>query len=413
MLHLVAAAEDHEVAPELPEGVSETVAEQMRDAYLHLPEHEREAGLDAIAREHGITDPEMVAAVREHARVRAEQLDKAVERERVRFAAETNSAYVDDERVRELVGQVSPEVMAELSRQHPELLAQVREGLDDDAEIVDFALDLAAQLDEAAPGRRAALRTELRVEHKQAELAKVFEEGSGGRERIKQLMTDCSPEEYARLDEAFGGQLAAKLAASSEPDGWDIARVVVTGLAIIATGGLAGPMLLWAYEIALVAGKTGQLTEELSELSGLDALTPATSDPEMLAILGRARQAQAGGDYPIRADLDAKLSALEGELTSWWTNDTVVMEIFADLNPKELAELKRRYEADHGAGSLVERLRETVQGEDLAAAVGALRNADDAAAGIDRGQTMLEDCRDMVRRERAAELEKDPKHKGK
>ena len=129
VMDMVQGGRDFSPAPELPPGVSPLVSEEVRRIKnQHLPPEQEQAELESLRARKGLVEEEF-AVVLEHAKVTQEQFEKTVERKMKLLEAEKRTGffdYVSDSNVDRVTKGMSPEVLAEINRRNPALVANIQ-----------------------------------------------------------------------------------------------------------------------------------------------------------------------------------------------------------------------------------------------------------------------------------------------
>jgi len=406
-LDMIDRAENYTPAPELPPGVDASVSERLRDLMRQYPEtddpdlqRERDAAFANFRIDMGLSAAafDSVQAHAEHQAVHFEQdLARAVRA----IEAETESWYVDDDRMREIIMGASPELLHALRQRYPDLMNEALEGTGGDTYD-----DLEQQYSQAAAvmgldyDQRADRILEMRVEYKAEKLAEEFDAWFwNDSARVRELLADCSEEELRLLDARFDGQLAEKIEDVSKPT---IFQSVIT-VAAFAVSPLGAYLLL---------GNPFNYEDE-TELAGLQ---------------GSVRNTRNDGDGGYTTDqskVTAAVASLREELDSTlWVSDNKLLSIMSSLNPAELMELRAQIEGD-GPNSIPvygddgERLsfrqilEANMSGDTQAKAVAMLAEAEDAAAGRNRREEMQQQARDMAIKQRMDEIAKSAQGRNK
>ncbi|MEQ1564937.1 MAG: hypothetical protein ABMA64_04815, partial [Myxococcota bacterium] len=378
-------------AVELPAGVTRAVPDELnRLRRLHLSDDAFRAKCDELRATHGLSEGDF-ATVQAFADRDQVVFDLKVNQKLAAFDREVDSNYVDDARIAALMASLTPEMVAEMLRRRPTLMDQIRAGLDQDSDVqrdFDFLVTASKAVASADPEKAKAALTEARLGHKQRELERQFDRDTASDPlRLKQLLADCSPEELKALDERFGGKLSEKLEQTQKkPDPWKYAQAAL----LTATLGPIGAVI------------------------GAGMVSGAAIDPAIYEMTARVRDATVdpAKGWPLDgARVDAVLGSLDAD--SWLTTDAALLGQLKSLNPRELVEAKSRWEGAHPGQRFDDLLKQRLDGDELALAVGSLRNAEDVVAGRDRNAEMLESCRTLVTQERFEELRRDPQNKGK
>ncbi len=402
---MVQAGRQFQTAPELPSGVSPLVSDEVRRIRgMHLNPDDEQQQLETLRAKKGISEEDFVV-VQENARVNQEQFDKAVERKIKLLSAEQrdegfwgNFESVSDSHVKQVCAGITPEMMAEIQKRNPKLVENIHNGISGDIqEDFDYTVKLGQDIAKTPADERAKLVTDERVNHKAEQLQQEFDAWFEDKDRIKDLLKDCSQDELKALNDRFGGKLQDKIDKANETSIWG---KIGLGIGLIGLAVLMGPLALAVGGVALM----GMGSDE--------------KDPEAMAIRMRLKDATSDPNKPYdpntnKAARDAAMATLNSEFNSWWTRDSTCLAALKSLSPRDLAELQKEYNTLHGEGALEAQLRKGVSGDELVKSIACLRDAEDAAAGIDRGQQMKDTCRQMAVKSVMEDLKKDPKNKDK
>jgi hypothetical protein len=406
-LDMIDRAQDYTPAPELPAGVDPAVSSELRDILRRFPQSNdpetaraRDAALAEFKIMNGLSEAAF-GSLQAYAEHESQNFDQEVERRAAMIRAETDSMWVDDERMRELIMGSDPELLHALLERYPDLMNDALEGTGGDTyEDIEQQISQARTVMDMPYAERADQIRDMRVEYKVTQLEEEF--GSwvwNDAGRVQELLADCSEEELRLLDERFGGQLAEKIEEVSKPT---IFQSIVTVVAYAANP-------LYAY---MLIGSPFNYEHET----------------EMAALQGQVRAGRADGDGTFAVDQSRVSSAVEAfrdELDSTlWVSDSTLLSIMGSLNPAELMALREQIEGDgpnaipvYGEDgqrmSMREILEANMSGDTLAQAVATLADAEDTVNGRNRREEMQQVARDLAIKDRMAELKKDPRNRDK
>jgi DNA uptake protein ComE-like DNA-binding protein len=406
-LDMIDRAENYTPAPELPPGVDSSVSERLRDLMRRHPEtddpdqqRERDAAFAEFRLEMGLS-ASAFDSVKAHAEHTAATFEQDLTRAVRAIEAETNSWYVDDERMREIIMGASPELIHALRQRYPDLMNEALEGTGGDT----YA-DIEQQYSQASTvmglpyDERSDRIRDMRVEYKASQLEDEFDSWFwNDSARVRELLADCSDEELRLLDARFGGQLAEKIEEVSKPT---IFQSVVTAAVFIANP-------LYGY---LIFGNPFNYEDE-TEMAGLQGAVRQT------------RNDADGGYSTDQSKVNAAVASLRDELDSTlWVSDNKLLSIMSSLNPAELMALRAQIEGDgpnsipvYGENgerlSFREILEANMSGDTQAKAIAMLADAEDAAAGRNRREEMHQQARDMAIKQRMDEIAKSAQGRGK
>ncbi len=400
---MVKTGKDFEQAPDLPSGISPLVSDEVRRIKMNLPESMWQNELDTLKAQKGISDEDF-AIVQKHAEVNQRMFEKAVESKmRLLDAEKTDDSWagrhlewVDDAHVSEIGKGITPEMMAEINKRRPGLVQNIQAGIDGNVkEDFDYNLNLGNKLANLPEDEHQKVASAARVDHKAEQLQQEFDAWFEDKGRIKELLKDCSTEELKALNDRFGGKLQEKIDKANEPS---TLGAFAAGAGLVGLSLLMGPLVFAVGAVALGGASCDE------------------KDPEWMAVRMRLKDATCDPKAPYKPNDEAiakARKALEGEFGSLWTRDSTCLAALKGLSPRDLATLQEQYNRDHGPGALEAALRKDVSGDDLVKSISLLRDAEDAASGIDRGQQMKDTIRQMAIKEVMADLKKDPKNSSK
>jgi len=407
-LDMIDRAEDYEPPPDLPPGIDAEVSLQLQDILRRYPvsddpeeQTRREAALAEFKLMNSLSESDFTS-VQAHAEHMNEVFDADVERRQVLIAAEVNSMWVDDDRMRELIMDCDPAMLAALQQRYPDLMKDALEGTGGDVyEDIDHKLSMANEVMELPYEERADRIREIRVDYKVEQLTEEFN-AVFWRDpaRVLELLDDCSEEELKLLDERFGGRLAEKIDEVMKPTIFQTIAVVAV---FVVCGGIAG---------VLVA----------------NAVAANDSDTGLQSIRGKVNATRTDGEGNYSLDetkVNDSAQRLQDELNSTlWVSDAALLATLTSLNPRELMELQARMQGDGPDAlnitdsdgnrlSLHDLVQKHLGGDEKAKAVALLADADDAMSGRDRRSELKDSCRDMAIKEKMDELAKNPRNKDK
>ena len=412
-------AEKFAKAPTLPEGVTEKDSRFLQDILKTNPD----PGSDDYKRlitnyksMRGLNDSDFESLLA-HAQHQVTYFEQEVERAHYSLASEVRGSliYTDDDRIKTLLGRMSHEQLAALYAKDPSLVNDALASVGGDLH-TDFSDKLKSSRDAMKQPfeKREKFISKRRVDHKAKQLEREFGAWfSPDRDRIREMLKDCTDEELKELNKRFGGLLQEKIDDAMKPTFFEAAIAVI---AIVAIAFIPGLGLLAAG--AMMAGTA------LGAGLGAQALGIG-HDPESIAIKARIGNAtnQTDGKYTVsQAKVDASVNKLQDELNSLlWVSDSVIMNALASLNPAELLELDKRMKLPPPKGieitdkdgnrlSLQGLIEKHLDGDEKAAAVALMKGAEDAVSGVDRREDLESSCKMAAIDERMKELAKDPRH---
>ena len=395
-------AEKHTPTPSLPEGMDPEVSKELQDMLRSYPDRDSEDFKQAVADykiHKGLSagDLDMVMA---HATHQVKYFDEEKARQVKALKAEAdNILHVSDDRIDEIVKRIPHEMLAAIAKEHPELIEMIRGGIGGDVrKNFEHKLATANQAQGLPFEKRKEHITKARVKYKEEQLKLEF--GAlvwTDKDRVKELLRDCTDEELKLLNARFGGKLSQKVDKAMQPS-W-----LMGALPFLTP--LLGPF-------ALIA----------SAALAIDAIN-AKSDTEYLGIKSRIKRCsrEEGKPFEVKKErVQRSKEKIQTELRSGWVSDGALLSALADLNPAELKALRDEFEKppkmtnafgmEIGLEGLI---RMHLDGDEKAMAVAMLKDAQDALDGRDRRQELKHGARELAIKKRMDELEKDPKNKGK
>jgi len=357
-------ADKHTAEPKLPDGTNADMASEINRI--------KKAGGDwqsALQSKYPDLTATDLSALEKHAEWSQKKMDLQVEHAERQFAAELDSAWVEDDRIKELVNRYPHDVLLALAEKMlpgRDLVEEIRNGVGADlSEDFTEKLNQARQLSKLPPEKRSKALTDARVAYKFDQLneefnAAVYADDS----RIAELVKDCSPEELKRLNEKFEGKLESLLEANTGgPGGAEDAQTVRDTMRKLRNG-------------------------EIDYSKPPDERFP--QDDERVS---------------------AAYDEITSELSDVWSSDNDILGALKSLNPRELQALAKKFE--EAGSSLLDAVNGGLDRDSYAQAVAMVDSAEEAMSGHDRQQEMKDRCRQLAIADRLKQLKKDPKHKGK
>ncbi len=423
LMALIDRAEKFTPKPELPEGVTEDVSKELQSIMRDFPsgnERQNEARRQAIAQfqvAKGLNDGDM-SMVQAHAEHQVKYFDEELERHKRALDAEVNGSwlYVSDDRIAEIVKRMPHEMLVALAEKYPKLMKATLDGIGGDVyDDVKHKLDTGRMAQKLPYEERKQEISKARVDYKAEKLREEFDAWfTVDRDRIRELLGDCSEEEMRMLDEKFGGRLQQELDEAMKPTLFECAVAVVAVAALVVAAvlvpGVGAALLVGALAAASAVGATGTLY-------GMGR------DSETLAIKGRigASKTDPQGNYELdKGKVDESIDQLQNELNSTlWVSDSALYGALARLNPRELMSLRERMgkpppegvqitDSDGNVLTLEGLIQKHIGGDEKAKAVAMMKDAEDHLSKRDRRTELKEVARDLVIKDRMAELRREP-----
>ncbi len=416
---LIDRAEKFEPTPALPEGMKADDSRLLQDILKSHSDRKSDDYRNAVAQyklAKGLNEGDF-GMMMKHAEHQVKHFDAEVERHHFALANEVEGSllWVDQERVKKIIDRIPHDQLAALYEKYPQLVNKSLENVGGSVyRDFEHKLKTARKSQKMPFEERGKFITKARVDHKYDELEDEFDASfTVDRDRIRELLKDCSQEELKMLDKKFGGKLQEKIDEAMKPTFFEaavaIVGAVVLNMALPGIGTAIGAAVIGTW----VAGGT---------LLGMGR------DPETRALKAKigATKTNPDGSYPVD-DAKVKDSAkmIEKELHSrLWVNDSVILGSLARLNPAELVKLRdlmskpapEGVEVTDSKGNVLkleELIKKHLDGDEKAAAVAMLKDAEDHASGRNRKQELDHTCREMAITQRVKELRKDPANKNK
>ncbi|MEZ4236880.1 MAG: hypothetical protein R3F59_12145 [Myxococcota bacterium] len=386
-------ARAHRAEPALPSGVDPALSRELRR--LRSVRRRGPAGRPARRPPRPLRQrPDRAEAHADWAQAKS---DAEVAVARHKLEAEVRNG-ADGARIAEILQGMAPDAVLALDAQLPEGLVGLLAGVADDDTLCD-AMEQVRQARMVASmpvERQAEALQDARVLYKADQLRAEFDEWVSDDDRIAALLKDCTPEELRRLDVMFEGKLEKLVDANTGGPTWGN----VVGLVAFAVLGPIAGALSFSTISEWVDGGDQSTARAVQAVQA--RMHVAMLDPEAAQRLDPAQ-------------VDDALAVLQEQLVDdLWTSDGAVIDALKYLSPRELEEVRRRFdERNGGNGELWERLRNQLGGDAHAQAIAIVTSAEEAAAGIDRGAQMRDRCRELAVKDRVAELKRDPANAGR
>jgi len=425
LMAIIDRAEKFTPKPELPEGVTEDVSKELQDIMRRFPEGSAqmdEARKQAIAQfqvAKALNDGDM-SMVKAHADHGVKYFDEELERHKTALDDEVNGSwlYVSDDRIAEIIKRIPHDMLVALAEKYPGLMKDTLDGIGGDVyDDVKQKLDTGRTAMKLPFEQRKKEISKARVDYKFEKLEGEFDAWfTVDRSRIRELLGDCSPEEMRMLDAKFGGRLQQELDEAMKPTLFECAVAVVAVVALVAAAvlvpGIGATLLVGALAAASALGGTGTLYG-----MGRDA--------ETLAIKGKigASKTDPQGNYELdKGKVDGSVDMLQKELNSTlWVSDSALYGALARLNPRELMSLRERMnkpppegiqitDSDGNVLTLEGLIQKHISGDEKAKCVAMMADAEDHVNKRDRRTELKEVARDLVIKDRMAELRRDPRN---
>jgi len=425
LLAIIDRAEKFTPKPELPDGVSEDVSKELQDIMRRFPTgdaKQNENRKQAIAQfklAKGLNDGDM-AMVSKHAEHQVKYFDEELERHKKALDAEVNGSWlwVSDDRIAEIVKRIPHDMLVALAEKYPKLMKATLDGIGGDVyDDVKHKLDTGRMAQKLPFEQRKKEISKARVSYKAEKLRDEFDAWfTVDRSRIRELLEDCTPEEMRMLDLEFDGRLQQELDEAMKPTLFECAVAVVAVAALVVAAvlvpGVGATLLVGALAAASALGGTGTLY-------GLGR------DADTQAIKGRigAAKTDPQGNYELNeGKVNKSVEMLQDELNSTlWVSDSALYGALARLNPRELMSLRERMnkpppqgiqitDSDGKVLTLEGLIQKHISGDEKAKAVAMLADANDHVNKRDRRTELKEVARDLVIKDRMAELRRDPRH---
>ena len=314
---------------------------------------------------------------------------------------------VSDDDVMAIIDEMPLDMIAEMAERNPAMLAKLESAVwGAEERDIRNKFETAKEIAALPEAKREAATKKARLDYKQEQLRAEFESLGGmgaSRDRVKRLLKDCSPDEFAALNEAFDGELSTKLDKALEPKPWEVFEAIWH---VVKADQEGTQRFLNDGDWSGLLGGVEGLGNAYAELTGRDA-----ESLTLKAGIRRATEKNADGKWAINDDkINESLSVIRGDsMLSGLTPDSAIYGAIVDMNPGELMKLKAQFE-ENGEVSLESRLREILDGDELAGALAEIANASDIIEDKDRKAEKRATCERLALLDRINILKKDPKN---